>query len=127
MPRPRIERPSPQARLVKRAKHLQSLARTADAIRGVFRTPREIAAARGHAVSLMTIYNHLTALERTPGVRIERESAWVGQFGPAAKRYKLTACPRDAFTVPGVTDRLPPLDADPPACREDGCAECRRE
>lgn len=117
MPRPTPPKPPARDRaiLVKRARYLQHLERTASFMRVNFRSPREVWDLRGHDVTLMSVRNHIKTLTSTPGVRYETEKVWGSAFGPPTTRHRFTAIPSALFRIEGVTEHLPALPAPQPA------------
>lgn len=100
MPRPPRPRPEP----VRRARFLESLAYSAKFLRAG-KTVRELAEAREDAglpaSTTMSAHQHIRHLQRL-GCAFEIREEYVSDYGPKAKRYRLTHVP------PGL---LPEIEA----------------
>lgn len=109
MPRPRPSIPRHEVpALRQRAERLRELGRTADLLRSGFMSARDVWNARGRDVTLVTVFSHLARLRSMPGLRLSQERVWAASRGPATTRYRLDFAPKGTFTVPGVTEHLPP-------------------
>lgn len=101
MPRP-PKPPPPRTKPTRKERFLASLRRSADLLRSPM-TARELAEAREAAgydcITIQSAHEHLKHLQAL-GCRFEVETTWAAEFGPPAKRFRLT------YEPPGVLPRV---------------------